>query len=215
MANVALGGLALYCLVGLAVVVTDLFQLAIINRMISDPGSVSEAEIETSDALVSAVDTADTTAWVVAATTFLIWLFRARANAESLAPDRHRHGKPWLILSWIVPIIAFWYPKQIVDDIWAASHRIVPPRRSPLVFAWWTAWLIGYLLTNVVRGMFREADDPEGAAVAAMFDMTYIAVMLATAALVAAVILRITSAQEAGQSAPPGLPVAAGEGPRV
>ncbi|MEU8248678.1 DUF4328 domain-containing protein [Nonomuraea sp. NPDC048916] len=36
----------------------------------------------------------------------------------------------------------FWYPKQIVDDIWRASHRAGadPSPRSRLVTVWWASW---------------------------------------------------------------------------
>jgi hypothetical protein len=45
---------------------------------------------------------------------FLVWLFRIRANAEILVPHGHRRAKPWLIFDWFVPIVSFWFPKQIV-----------------------------------------------------------------------------------------------------
>ncbi|MER6951558.1 DUF4328 domain-containing protein [Nonomuraea sp. NPDC000554] len=210
MANVALGALALDCLVGVAAAVIDLREVAIINRVINDPESVSDAEIDTSDTIYAASGMVETAVFVVAGVAFLLWLFRVRANAELLAPQGHRHPKFWLILGWGVPIIAFWFPKQIVDDIWGASQRggADRPSRSGLITAWWAAWLISSLVSRVVGSLLRWADDLEGMVTAAQFDLVSIALWFVTAALAAGVILRITSAQELRRFAPSASPPA-------
>ncbi|MEV0590863.1 DUF4328 domain-containing protein [Nonomuraea cavernae] len=203
LAHLALVALALDCLVGLAAAVIDMQEIAIINRMIDAPDSVSDAEIETSDAIYAASAIVVAAVFVVAAVMFLIWLFRVRANAEVLAPGEHRYGRPWVVFGWMVPIISFWYPKQIVDDIWGASHRAGtgPSPRSGLVTVWWASLMIASLVSNVAGRMFR-ADDLEGMALAAKYDIVSIALWLVAAAPAALVISRITGAQEARRLAP-------------
>ena len=88
---------------------------------------------------------------------FLIWLWQARENADflhsSLAPrprvqdgQLHRRANGWVVGSWFCPVVQFWYPLQIVQDVTAASE---PPseagasRRGPLravLYGWWATW---------------------------------------------------------------------------
>jgi len=86
---------------------------------------------------------------------FLIWLWQARENTEFLrspfAPrpvDRpgHRRAQGWIVGSWLCPIVQFWYPFQIVQDIATASEPPGQPgaaktgRVRTLLYGWWTSW---------------------------------------------------------------------------
>lgn len=88
---------------------------------------------------------------------FLIWLWQARENTEflssPLAPrpriqdgQPHRHATGWVVGSWFCPMVQFWYPLQIMQDVTAASE---PPeqrgasKRGPvrtLLYGWWATW---------------------------------------------------------------------------
>jgi hypothetical protein len=56
----------------------------------------------------------------------------------------------WVVGGWFCPVVNFWFPKQIVDDVIAASDPRTPPlfpdlRRIPrhgLVLAWWLTWVV-------------------------------------------------------------------------
>lgn len=94
-----------------------------------------------------------------------LWTFRARSNAEALAPYDHRRHKLWIILGWIVPPVFLWFPKQIVDDIWQTSDPkstsrdpMVRTRSKVIVNVWWLVVLSGYTLLGLVAGM---ASSPE------------------------------------------------------
>src|SRR6266540_4220860 len=74
------------------------------------------------------------------------------ALGEALfAAARHRHGRGWLIGGWFCPTVNFWFPKQIVDDVIAASDPRTRPRvpdlrgirGNGLVLAWWLTWVAG------------------------------------------------------------------------
>ncbi|WP_165977971.1 DUF4328 domain-containing protein [Nonomuraea diastatica] len=179
----------------------DLWYAAFIDRVISDIGSASESEKMTADLVYALSGILWVAVYLVSIAGFLVWLFRVRANAESLAPDGHRHTRPWLIFGWVVPIISFWFPKQIVDDIWHASARD-GEQASPqvLIDVWWAAWVAGSLVANVAARLLATAlfagDDLESVAFAARFDLVGIALMLVAAVLAICVILKITKAQE-------------------
>jgi hypothetical protein len=195
--NFALAALALYSVVAIAVALIDLQEAAFIERMLVDP-TVTDAEISFSDAVVAVFSLAELAATLLAMVAFMVWLYRVRANAEILAPEEHRRAKIWLVAGWIVPIVSWWFPKQIVDDIWTASHRRgpEPSSRAGLVTGWWAAWLVGSWLSYVAGRLFLRAEELEAMANADRFDVVCIAVMLVAAGLAAKVIYRISNAQE-------------------
>jgi hypothetical protein len=84
---------------------------------------------------------------LAAGLTYLVWLYRARDNAERMSSMRHRRSRTWLTLAWLVPIVNFWFPYQIVADIRAASLRgeenspDTPPSLNLLSW-WWALYLL-------------------------------------------------------------------------
>jgi hypothetical protein len=95
-------------------------------------------------------------AYLAAGIVFLVWLWRARRNAENLRPDGHRLGRGWTIGGWFTPVVSFWFPFRIVEDIWHASHPdgVVAP--SAPVRRWWFLWVAtivaGFWLRFASRG---------------------------------------------------------------
>jgi YVTN family beta-propeller protein len=67
-----------------------------------------------------------------------LWLGRARRNADRIAPDQQRRSKVWVWLSWIVPIVNLWFPKQVIDDVWRSTVR---DPRVPKTGWWWGTWI--------------------------------------------------------------------------
>jgi hypothetical protein len=202
-ARVAVVMLAIDSLVGVVAAVISAQRAAFIDRLIADPESVDPTEVEASDSLYALSGVVELTVYAVTVVAFLVWLFRARANADLLAPWPHRRAKPWLIFGWFVPIVNWWFPKQIVDDIWNSSkpgalyptHNFAVARRSGLVWAWWIAWLISALISEVVaRLLFR--DDLQSMRDAARFDVVSIGLSIVAAVLAAMVVIKITRFQE-------------------
>jgi hypothetical protein len=204
LALAAVAMLALEALVEGVSAIIGLRMLAMVDRIIADPESVSSAEIDAGDALYSLSGIAETTALVVAGVVFVVWLFRARANAEGLVPWPHRRAKVWLVFGWVVPIVSLWFPKQIVDDIWNASrpNGLYPTNdfrtaaRSGLVQMWWIAWLISSWISNLVGRMLFRADDLETVRAAIVFDLVSIGLMIVATVPAILVVLRITEFQE-------------------
>ena len=77
---------------------------------------------------------------------FVVWLHRARINAERLG-YRQRHSPGWTFWGWIIPIVNLWFPVQILGDIWRPGQ---PERKQrhhlpQLPALWWTCWLVSGL----------------------------------------------------------------------
>lgn len=87
---------------------------------------------------------------------FMRWLWLARTNAEVIEPARHRHSPMWAVLGWIVPIVSFWFPQMVVQDVWNAVNPQRPRGtwqlyRTPgaeLVTWWWAAYLTNQVLST-------------------------------------------------------------------
>lgn len=85
---------------------------------------------------------------------YLLWLWRARENVDFLfspfapqpiaPPQRRTPG--WAVGSWFCPIVQFWYPLQVVEDVVRASEPAAQPgaarsvRIRALLYGWWGSW---------------------------------------------------------------------------
>lgn len=91
-----------------------------------------------------------------AAVVFIVWLRQVRRNAEYLCKAPHRRARGWVIGGWLCPVVNLWYPRQIIDDIIAASSPQTDPHAEELprlrvesVQIWWYTWvgsnLVGFV----------------------------------------------------------------------
>jgi hypothetical protein len=72
-----------------------------------------------------------------------LWLHRAHQNARVLAPERPQAlGAGWAWGGWVTPVLALWFPFQLVRDV----RRALAPRESTALLGFW--WLL-FLATEV------------------------------------------------------------------
>ncbi|MEV0113163.1 DUF4328 domain-containing protein [Streptomyces sp. NPDC050844] len=110
---------------------------------------------------------------------FLTWFHRVRMNAEVLAPGRHRQSPGMAIGAWFIPVANWWIPKQITDDIIAASEPPGAPQPpvgpygsgpygygpqpyrpgSGTVTAWWITWVASSVTSALGWMLLSAADD--------------------------------------------------------
>jgi heme/copper-type cytochrome/quinol oxidase subunit 2 len=68
-----------------------------------------------------------------------LWLHRARKNAEMLEPGgRHARGPGWAWGGWVTPVVALWFPFQVVRDV---RRALSPLQSAALIGFWWTLFL--------------------------------------------------------------------------
>ncbi|QUQ71901.1 DUF4328 domain-containing protein [Kutzneria sp. CA-103260] len=91
-------------------------------------------------------------ALVTAAPVFIVWLWRARANAELIAGRAsQRLGRGWGIGGWLVPIVNLWFPYQYVVDVWRASAPNRESTTEAVVLTWWLALLGTWIVSRFER----------------------------------------------------------------
>ncbi|WP_432545659.1 DUF4328 domain-containing protein [Kineococcus sp. SYSU DK004] len=134
-------------------------------------------------------------AWVVSFVVTCLWLGRARRNAEELSPAHHHvRGRAWVWWGWLVPVVSFWFPYQVVRDTAGASAAGSPGRAAPRppLAVWWATWLAGHVLANAasqVTAPFTGAGFPTAGAVLHLLAFAACAVsLLAWARVVRAVV---------------------------
>jgi hypothetical protein len=90
---------------------------------------------------------------------FLIWFFRVRKNAGLWGRQTRRQG--WTIGAWFTPIVNFWFPVQIMRDVWRTSSD-EPAARSVvarLAAGWWTCWTLAWLTSYRTLTVHRTRKD--------------------------------------------------------
>lgn len=84
----------------------------------------------------------------VALVMFLVWFYRARVNAEGHGwPQRLPRG--WAIGAWFAPVVNFWFPFQIMADIWRAG--LPEQARAGIAILpgiWWASLLAFFCLLS-------------------------------------------------------------------
>jgi hypothetical protein len=132
----------------------------------------------------------------------LLWIWRARANAEVLSAVPPRLSRWWSVGCWFVPIANLVLPPRVLVDIWAASCAGGERRGGAwirLVRAWWVAqWtcvILVVLIVLVAEGVVAiDGDRMDGLVVAVLLGLLAV-VGHGAAALFAATVLKISADQ--------------------
>jgi hypothetical protein len=133
---------------------------------------------------------------MAAAIVFIVWLSRARDNAERLSPGQMRLAKGWAAGAWFVPVANLVLPVIVVMDVWRASAPPGRPDGAGLVALWWTV-AVGTWLLWPVSALTRSLVQDDGYYRSAVLGTVQGLLTVAAAALAVAVIQRVTRWQAA------------------
>lgn len=93
---------------------------------------------------------------VVAYVVTCLWLQSARATALSIDPTlTHQRKAIWVWLGWWVPIVAFWFPYQVVRDVQEGSNG---GRAGLAQGPWWACWLLYLFCVRATASAASSAD---------------------------------------------------------
>ncbi|MFF3677456.1 DUF4328 domain-containing protein [Streptomyces sp. NPDC002120] len=153
--------------VGLAIALAVLFPLVIgitayaayadwnmrtlMERLLADPATVTDAELDRGRRLTGLVGTIQGNALFVTGIVFIVWFHRVRTNAEALAPGADKLSPGWAIGAWFVPLANLWLPYRIAVTTWGSSTPLGADggyRRFPLtpVNLWWGTFVLSRVL---------------------------------------------------------------------
>ncbi|GAB3453648.1 DUF4328 domain-containing protein [Kineococcus endophyticus] len=135
------GGLATAVLV-LSAVVVAVDLLTALSSFGADPTSAFGVAPE--------VFALSTVCWLATLVVTSVWLLRVRRNAERMSPFHHHvRSRGWAWAGWMVPVVCWWFPFQVVRDALTASAAAHPGRlpRPPLAL-WWGTWVASQALTS-------------------------------------------------------------------
>jgi hypothetical protein len=177
--------------------VSDLLELLLLDKLIAGE-DVSDAQIDASDARQALMGGLQFLVYVAAAVVFIMWLYRAYRNTDALRPPMRRYGHGWAIGGWFVPIMWFFRPKQVVNDVWRAGGHLEEP--SGLLALWWGMWLVTTWVANIaLRNGFTSdtLEDSRNTTIAYLISDTLDAPTAILAILVAATLTRRLDARRA------------------
>ncbi|MFE2425459.1 DUF4328 domain-containing protein [Streptomyces sp. NPDC059373] len=127
---------------------------------------------------------------------FLLWLRRARTVAEALSPEGHRHGFGWVVGAWLIPVVQYFLPKRVINDIWAAS---CPPdrvrRTSVPLTSWWLFLVAAVTYTGWGWNHTRNARGTDEVRAALQDAMIGAGLYLVTGVLAVVVVLELSRMQ--------------------
>ena len=132
---------------------------------------------------------------------FLMWIYRASNNLESLGAHGQRFSPGWAVGWWFVPIMLLFRPYQVTAEIWRGStdtqllssdgwqDRPV----SPLLALWWWIWIVARI-ANLVLNVAEIPDDgvSDFLIIWVLSDVLWIS----AAVLAIVIVYRISRAQE-------------------
>lgn len=162
---------------------------------------------------------------------WVIWFRRARLNAELFAPGTQRFGSGWAVGAWVTPVVSFWFPKQMANDIYRASAP-AGPQSAPkgLLNGWWVLWnaatvvsFVGTVSERIMEVKIKKAaesgvyggpewHDAVDAAKGAMSLSAFAMLLYIAAGVLAILVVRqLTRMQEQrAMAGPAGVPMGAG-----
>ncbi|MFF0575416.1 DUF4328 domain-containing protein [Streptosporangium saharense] len=199
--------LGLCALLELLVLVVSIQRVSLVSGVIDDPESANVETLTANDTWYVLAGLTQLAVYVLTGVMFVVWLYRARCNAEAITPIPHRRSRGLVVFSWVIPIVNLWYPLQIVDDVWATSSpRNLPPDlgsealnrapRSPLVRFWWLLWLVTTFGSMLFQRAAARDDSLEAIVATARVDIWFAAPYVVSAVLAVLVVMNITTAQE-------------------
>jgi hypothetical protein len=160
-------------------------------------------------------DGSDLTLWQVGAyfstaliVVLIIWQWRSQTNASALGRTGARFSPGWGIAGWLIPIANYVIPYFVFQDLWRSTDAHSEPGSewrslptSPLVTAWWIAFVVGTVTPIIAIGLVLTSSI-SGAGTDSFVDAAH--VVLAVGSVLAIFVVRdINQRQELQQATTP------------
>lgn len=154
------GALLLAALANVLLATIEVAHRHTVARQRAHPASAALVrQVAASDGDVHRVAIAAGLLALTAVVLWLLWFTRVAANAADFRPVRY---PGWSVAGWLLPVLSFYRPKQMVNDVWAAgdadNDTLRLPRGIPALYqVWWASVVAAWLLARwaVVGSLLR------------------------------------------------------------
>ena len=186
---------------------SDWNTYGVVHTYLGGGPNVDDADLNRADSIAKIIAYPNVLVSVAAAVLFVIWLWRARVNSEVLCQADHRRSHGWVLASWFCPGPNFFYPKQIVDDIWLASDPKTPVyaddlrrlRKPLLTKVWWYTWVGALVFDVVIRRVLMWMDATVGSLRGIALAGTASLILTVVSAVAATFVIRKINAMQASR----------------
>jgi hypothetical protein len=201
-ARLAIILLAATIAVDVVAIESDFLEISAVNRFL-DGKDLTTAALASSDHRQTIVGLLQLAVLAVTAIVFIRWFHAVYRNIASLGATELRFKPGWAIGAWFVPLLAFWRPKQIANDIWRASEPEPPaseaqaPRtgKTGLLTLWWSFWILSTVIDHSATRIFFNANTLTDFSRGAKLDIAALVLDITAAVLAILVVHRITKWQ--------------------
>lgn len=159
---------------------------------------VSRAAAEANDSRQQLVAELYGAGFLLTMVVFGCWLVRAHRNLRAMGAMDLTVSPGWAVGYFFIPVVNLWMPYQATELLWRASHdpaRWQSAKRSWILPAWWTAWIVAAISGRIAGVMFRSAETAEALRTATWCSAIGETSAVALHILALVLILRIASAQ--------------------
>jgi hypothetical protein len=141
----------------------------------------------------------ETLIWVPTSLVFIVWMYRAHRNLPGLGHPKLNSYPVWVVLCWLIPIMSWFAPYQVMREIWDRSQPNPAPGRTAasraIVQWWWGLWLIFQASSFAGSYLDQRVQSVPQAAMAARCDIVTLMTMIASGVLAILIIYRINRSQ--------------------
>lgn len=90
---------------------------------------------------------------------WFVWLVRVVRNAAAFGLVPQRLSGPWVVASWLIPVLNIWRPRRILTDAWRGSGGAP----TSVIGWWWGLWVFSiYPLPFLVAAGLGSGDRTRG-----------------------------------------------------
>jgi hypothetical protein len=133
--------------------VWNLDQRSLLTRAREHPFSVSIGEVRDAESRADFVNHTALALVVITAAFFITWLYLEYRMAQRTS-TRARFEAGWAIGAWFVPIVNWFRPYQVMEDVWSATAG--RERSRALVASWW-GFSVGSVAVALAAGSGGDA----------------------------------------------------------
>lgn len=135
------------------------------------------------------------------AVAFITWMYRAHRNLPGLGHAKLDSYQIWVVLCWLIPIMNWFAPYQVMREIWNRSQPLPvagnEPKSPGMVSWWWGLWLASAFSSILGNYLDRHIDTVTQASLAVRCDVLTLATGIACGVLAILIIHRINRYQVA------------------